>query len=40
MFATLTSAQIARIASYGVIRPTTRGEVLIEEGQADGIGSR
>ena len=31
MFPTLTSAQIARIASHGVTRPITRGEVLIEE---------
>src|SRR5688572_16412700 len=35
MFPTLSSAQIARIASHGVIRPTTRGEVLIEGGQTD-----
>ena len=35
MFPTLTSAQIARIASHGVIRPITRGEVLIESGQTD-----
>lgn len=35
MFPTLTSAQIARIASHGVIRPITRGEVLIEDGQTD-----
>src|SRR5262245_28059817 len=35
MFPTLSSAQIARIASRGVIRPITRGEVLIESGQTD-----
>jgi thioredoxin reductase (NADPH) len=35
MFPTLTAAQIARIAAHGVIRPITRGEVLITEGQAD-----
>jgi thioredoxin reductase (NADPH) len=35
MFPTLSAAQIARIASHGVIRPITRGEVLIEGGQAD-----
>jgi thioredoxin reductase (NADPH) len=35
MFPTLTPAQIARIASHGVIRPITRGEVLIEAGQTD-----
>jgi thioredoxin reductase (NADPH) len=35
MFPTLSSAQIARIASHGVIRPITRGEVLIEGGQTD-----
>jgi thioredoxin reductase (NADPH) len=35
MFPTLTSAQIARIASHGVTRPVTRGEVLIEGGQTD-----
>src|SRR3954453_23874765 len=33
MFPTLTAAQVARIASHGVIRPITRGEVLIESGQ-------
>ena len=32
MFPTLSLAQIARIASRGVIRPITRGEVLIEGG--------
>jgi hypothetical protein len=35
MFPTLSSAQIARIASRGLIRPTTRGEVLVEAGQTD-----
>src|SRR5882762_2212618 len=35
MFPTLSSAQIARIAFRGVIRPVTRGEVLIEGGQTD-----
>jgi thioredoxin reductase (NADPH) len=35
MFPTLSSLQIARIASHGVIRPITRGEVLIEGGQTD-----
>ena len=35
MFPTLSSAQIARIASRGVIRPITRGEVLIEGGQTN-----
>ena len=35
LFPTLTFAQIARIASHGVIRPVTRGEVLIEGGQTD-----
>ena len=35
LFPTLTSAQIARIASRGVTRPVTRGEVLIEGGQTD-----
>ena len=33
MFPTLSPAQIARIASRGVIRTITRGEVLIEGGQ-------
>src|SRR5262245_5343342 len=33
LFPTLTAAQIARIASRGVIRPITCGEVLIESGQ-------
>jgi thioredoxin reductase (NADPH) len=35
LFPTLNAAQIARIASHGVIRPITRGEVLIERGQTD-----
>src|SRR5262245_26950974 len=35
LFPTLTSAQIARIASHGVTRPITRGDVLIEGGQTD-----
>src|SRR6267378_1675241 len=35
MFPVLSSAQIARIASLGVIRPITRGEVLIEGGQTN-----
>ena len=35
MFPTLTSAQIARIASHGVTRSITCGEVLIEGGQTD-----
>jgi thioredoxin reductase (NADPH) len=35
LFPTLGTAQIARIASHGVIRPITRGEVLIEGGQTD-----
>jgi thioredoxin reductase (NADPH) len=35
LFPALTSAQIARIASHGVTRPVTRGEVLIEGGQTD-----
>jgi thioredoxin reductase (NADPH) len=35
LFPTLTAAQIARISSHGVIRPITRGEVLIEAGQTD-----
>jgi thioredoxin reductase (NADPH) len=33
MFPALTAAQIARVACHGVIRPITRGEVLIESGQ-------
>src|SRR6267142_4835784 len=35
MFPLLSAAQIARIASHGVIRPITRGEVLIEGGQTN-----
>jgi thioredoxin reductase (NADPH) len=35
LFPELSSAQIARIASHGVIRPITRGEVLIEGGQTN-----
>jgi thioredoxin reductase (NADPH) len=35
MFPRLSPAQIARIASRGVTRPITRGEVLIEGGQTD-----
>ena len=35
MFPVLSSAQIARIASLGVIRPITRGEILIDGGQTD-----
>jgi thioredoxin reductase (NADPH) len=35
MFPTLRPAQIARIASHGVVRPITSGEVLIEPGQTD-----
>ena len=35
MFPVLSSAQIARIASLGVIRPITRGEVLIDGGQTN-----
>jgi thioredoxin reductase (NADPH) len=35
MSPTLTSAQIARVASHGVTRPVARGEVLIEGGQTD-----
>lgn len=35
LFPTLTSAQIARLASHGVTRPVSRGEVLIEGGQTD-----
>jgi thioredoxin reductase (NADPH) len=34
MFPTLTPAQIARIAAHGTVRPITRGEVLIEAGDA------
>jgi len=35
LFPALNSAQIARVASRGWIRPVTRGEVLIEGGQTD-----
>lgn len=35
MFPVLSSGQIARIASHGVIRPITRGEVLIDSGQTN-----
>jgi len=35
MFPTLSAAQIVRIASHGVIRPITRGEVLIDGGQTN-----
>src|SRR5215813_2208259 len=35
LFPTLSSGQIARIASQGLIRPITQGEVLIEGGQTD-----
>ena len=35
MFPVLSSAQIARIASLGVSRPITRGEVLIDGGQTN-----
>jgi thioredoxin reductase (NADPH) len=35
LFPALRSAQIARIASHGLIRPITRGEVLIEGGQSN-----
>ena len=35
MFPTLSPAQILRISSRGVIRPVTRGDVLIEGGQTD-----
>jgi len=35
MFPALSAAQITRIASHGVIRPITRGDVLIERGQTD-----
>ena len=35
MFPLLSAAQIARIASHGVIRPITPGEVLIEGGQTN-----
>ena len=35
MFPVLSAAQISRIATHGVIRPITRGEVLIESGQTN-----
>lgn len=35
LFPVLNSAQIARIASLGMIRPITRGEVLIDSGQTN-----
>ena len=35
LFPALSATQIARIASHGVTRPITRGEVLIEGGQTD-----
>jgi thioredoxin reductase (NADPH) len=35
LFPVLSSAQIARIASHGVIRPIIRGEVLIDSGQTN-----
>src|SRR5215472_10046591 len=35
MIPVLSSAQIARLASHGMIRPITRGEVLIEGGQTN-----
>ena len=35
MFPTLTSAQITRIASHGITRSVTQGDVLIEGGQTD-----
>ncbi|HET6931269.1 MAG TPA: FAD-dependent oxidoreductase [Candidatus Acidoferrum sp.] len=35
LFPVLSPAQIARIASHGVIRPITRGEILIEGGQTN-----
>jgi thioredoxin reductase (NADPH) len=35
MFPRLSTAQIGRIASHGVVRPIARGEVLIEEGRTD-----
>ena len=35
MFPVLTTAQISRIASHGLIRPITRAEVLIEGGQTN-----
>jgi len=35
LFPVLSTTQISRIASHGLIRPITRGEVLIEGGQTD-----
>jgi len=35
MFPVLSTAQISRIASHGLIRPITVGEVLIEGGQTN-----
>jgi thioredoxin reductase (NADPH) len=35
MFPTLRSAQIARIASHGRVRPIANGEILVEAGQTD-----
>ena len=35
MFPTVSAAQIARITAHGVVRPITRGEVLIEGGQTN-----
>ena len=35
LFPVLSTAQISRIASHGLIRPITRGEVLIEGGQTN-----
>src|SRR6185295_18232743 len=35
MFPTLSAGQIARVATHGVVRPITCGEVLIESGQTD-----
>src|SRR4029077_6826756 len=35
MFPTLTPAQIAHIATHGVVRPLARGEVLVEAGDSE-----
>jgi thioredoxin reductase (NADPH) len=35
LFPALSASQIGRIASHGVLRPITRGDVLIEGGQTD-----
>jgi thioredoxin reductase (NADPH) len=35
LFPVLSTAQIARVASHRLIRPITRGEVLIEGGQTN-----